>query len=114
MRRYVRWGRVSFGFALLVLSHSTARAAGATPGTVKGTVAIRDVAEPSAENQGFWRRQALLVRPAPYDPRPEVVVVLEGGTAGADATAAPSTRPVLELTGERFWPPVLPVVTGWE
>jgi hypothetical protein len=82
--------------------------------SVKGTIAIKDVAEPEPEHIGFWHRQTLLVRPAPYDPRPEVVVVIDASATGGDATTPPATKPLLEIIGERIWPPVLPVASGWE
>ena len=92
---------LGLGIAALVASTASA-------GSLKGTVvAAKDTAEPMAEYfQGFWPRQALSVRATPYDPRSQIAIVLEG-----DADV-PASKAAMEVTGERLWPPVVPVVAG--
>src|SRR4051812_35072003 len=101
----------TLGLAFAIVIAGPAATASAT---VRGTIAVKDVAEPSVEHEGFWHRQTLLVRPAPYDPRPDMVIVIEASATGGDATTPPPTKPLLEIVNEHLWPPVLPIATGWE
>lgn len=89
-------------------------AAGAHAGTVSGSIEHDPGRlEPPERNQGFVPRIENPLRPVKkLDPRPWLVVVLDGGPV-ADADTTPPDDPVrYDLVGESFQSRILPVVVG--
>jgi len=97
------------------LASSEARAA-ENGGTVVGTVSLDapDRQSPAAaRNQGFVPRAANALRPPrAFDPRPYIVIVLDGATPPAEDRQAPGQPVRYTIIGESFEQPLLPVVTG--
>jgi hypothetical protein len=109
--------RRPLGLAALIAAVTLAPAAArADAGAVTGTVQLADPAkrgEPPIRSEGFVKRaRNALKAPRPFDPTPELIVVLVGGNAAPEDTVAPD-RPVrYTIVGESFDTPILPVVVG--
>jgi hypothetical protein len=68
---------------------------------------------PPERNQGFVERIENPLRPVQsLDPRPYMVVVLEGGPVDDEAKKPPGAIQSYELRGESFEKPLFPVITG--
>jgi hypothetical protein len=83
-------------------------------GDIEGGVDLPEPAlrgEPEVRGQGFVPRiRNPLKPPRPFDPQPELVVVLEGGPVDPEAQKPPPQPVTWRLVGESFEPPVLPVL----
>jgi len=100
--------------ALLCLGTFAPRSALA--GDVSGTVVLpRKKATPPVRSRGFVERKPNpLMETREYDPRPLMVVVLQGGPVD-DAAKEPDRSGVKwQLQGESFNVPLLPIVVGTE
>ncbi|MCG8425231.1 MAG: hypothetical protein MJE77_45705 [Proteobacteria bacterium] len=96
---------------VLVVSVPTALA-----GFVRGQVKFDgQFGKPPKRNQGFIARIANPIRPVKqFDPRPYLVVVLEGGPVVPGAKNPPGRAVSYSLRGEAFSTPILPVVVKTE
>lgn len=100
--------------ALLCLGIFAPRAALA--GDVSGTVVLpKKKANPPVRSRGFVERKPNpLMETREYDPRPLMVVVLQGGPVDASAKEPDRSGVKWKLLGESFDVPLLPVVAGTE
>ena len=83
-------------------------------GLVEGDIALppAGVEEPAIAHPGYVPRiKNPITELRPFDPRPECVVVLDGGPADGEAGKATSPQ-TLKLGVAAFSPPILPVVLG--
>ena len=97
-----------------VLLAPAAALAAENGGTVVGQIALDEKrGEPPVRSSGFVPRTKNALRPPrPFDPTPHLVIVLEGGTAAPEDTEPPGLAVKLNIIGESFDTPVLPVVVG--
>lgn len=104
--------------ALALVISAPPAAADPDGGTVRGTLELpkeEQRGNPPVRNRGFFARMPnSVLPPRSFDPRPEVVVVLEGGTPHPDDTEPPKIEVEYELIGASFEVPILPVVQGTE
>jgi hypothetical protein len=107
--------RLLLSVTILALGAAPA-AADPDGGTVSGTLRL---ASPELRGEGPPRGRGFLERmrnplkaPEPFNPLPEIVVVLEGGVVHPDDRKPPTRTVRYRLVGESFESPVLPVVLG--
>jgi hypothetical protein len=99
--------------AAVLLAPATALAV-ENGGTVVGQIALDEKrSEAPVRSTGFVPRTRNALRPPRlFDPTPHLVVVLEGGTVAPEDAEPPGLAVKLNIIGESFDTPVLPVVVG--
>ncbi|HKE18988.1 MAG TPA: hypothetical protein VKB80_29140 [Kofleriaceae bacterium] len=84
-------------------------------GIVTGTVVLASAEQRGAtpvHNQGFVRRVPALRPPRALDPRPQMIVVLEGATPPEEDRQPPDQPARYAILGESFETPLVAVVVG--
>jgi len=95
-------------------------APGAATADDNGGIVVGAIALAAAEqrgptpvhNQGFVRRVPALRPPRAFDPRPHMIVVLDGATPPEEDRQPPGQPVRYTIIGESFEVPLLPVVAG--
>ncbi len=84
-------------------------------GIVIGSVTLAPAEQRGAtpvRNQGFVRRVPALKPPRAVDPRPHIIIVLDGATPPEEDRQPPGQPVAYTIVGESFDVPLLPVVAG--
>jgi hypothetical protein len=105
----------AIGLVAALASAPGAAAADENGGIVVGTIALASAAERGAtpvRNQGFVRRVPALRAPRALDPRPQLVIVLDGATPPEEDRQPPGQPVRYTIVGESFEVPLFPVVAG--
>jgi hypothetical protein len=118
--RALRMRRARVGAAACVAVAAMAIAPGRATADPNGGIVIGNVGLAPAEqrgatpvhNQGFVRRIPALRPPRALDPRPQMIVVLEGATPPEEDRRPPDQPARYAVLGESFETPIIAVVVG--
>ena len=101
--------------AVAVLGLPGGAAADENGGIVVGSVMLAPAEQRGAtpvRNQGFVRRVPALKPPRAVDPRPHIIIALDGATPPEEDRQPPGQPVAYTIIGESFEVPLLPVVAG--